>query len=1717
MSNLKTRMLKIYSTFMKYIISNTLYNLFLTFFENISILFVIDYMFEDDVLSQVFTPFYYLCPHIYLEFLNQLFSNECEQVILPDTSQLDATALKSNTTILFFNNTILTLDGNFCIISSYLVYFAVAIVCLVFILFFLLSIMNPRKEQSGLEKGICYLLTNLNNIILRPLSVNMLIILFNKPIVMLYKNQYINSIYFSFEIGVTILSMAFLIIYITISVIYIKYVENAFYFEKFPYDYYSKSDGLILLTIKIFIAFKINFDKLNGFRYMFFINLMIGIFIFIRILVAIQNRKMIINHIIIKHFRNVLCFFFSLYIFLKLINTNITQLRVYSINTLIIELALISIVLYKIIAKYFHYNDTFVFKKKEEFMEETLHFMYYIGRKFSENTTYNSKKVKRDNFIDNIIIGHKMKCCLEECIICCEDIYNPDLKTFFMVIYQQFLKYEKEFKEKDEGMCIVIRLLLLKMLDDKKVHRISLMTLKNTKVNLSTYLKVFYLYNNMLDDINVDLKNLLMIKYGEVYDDLLKCIGFFEEIFGFVKSRTEKVELVVNKTSEVGFMYNKLLMDLKFLKRNKRIFYDINGMLEIICIVRLLFQKNVDQELTENLEYNFQDFLENVDKKFEENISFIVRYDFSNYIWRIKKIPKKFIDITKFHMTDLIDQSLEKIFPVFLGKQIVKRLEEIILSNIIDQKIVFKTFVSDYETNVKYVKFEVDIIPNLDKNYILYMHCHFHKRQLLIVDEAGNFVNGSEILYKKMGINSEIVTASKGKINMFNVFNLDRKAKLEEVKIVSISNDGLLEATKKVFLLESNIFGTLPVFLDDFIKKDKDMKEKQKRKEKNLVYLNLFETMMINDNKYFVFTIKINSDDKQKEKKIQNKKDTTEETPSSDNHFNAYPKKDSKAYTKNQTFNRKDSNTSSLNSADNMGNTIIQTKKPVTTSKTKINKKVTDNDSKNQDNLNTYQNYLDYYNYFYDTHKSASVTIDYNKGNLGSHHSSMNNSQTSDLFSFLYIRNISPKKRNNKFQKFLYTIYIFNFLLVLLGLIAILYLNSYSKSIFNYIDCYFLFNKLRTRVFSTTSSILSMTKMNSSESDISYDDYINSNYPMLKDIEFDNFLKETLIFYSQNIPQDILTYDRNSYDLFGKDIYNSKINFNSSYVDFRTIGEYTISFENFKDLLSLFFSGTAIKYADSLYLKNFLNISFLDFYTPTGDLNMNMDLITVQDKEYFLSQLNLVGYIYNYFSVFFTNLNAINDYFINFGLTNLNNLQNNTRALLIVIVILHIIFVLISFFSILIFRKIILKEFNTLYSINEEHINKLKEKFRHVKELIKSEHFPSKIYANIRRMREIEVNNFENNRGRHTIASQHSISKKPIIKSLNRTPTILSYKGEDKMSLKNGDLSNEVYLKYSGAKSALMRSNTLQVKDKIDKIKKEQTQQQASLMLLQRLNLEFELIKSFSMFIALMSLFYLAIGISVLFLLSDKYDIVKRNWTYNELMINKNNYLYNYYLSVKVSLILNNPSPYTQKTNITNIDNNSNFLNMFYNVTEDIDSLNTHYTDLKDIFENDTSFNDGMICSQLFELNSELLTYLNNKNFQTTNLISLCNSIPIMKSNSDSIFTNIVMNLRKIYDDFTLKQMPINDRISQLSKEFKMIDILINLFTEPYFTNQLNIRLKDNTHNVAQNFFSFLIAVFSINILIDFLMLLFIWFRIYKKIINYVLNVQLVADSLVIL
>ena len=1843
-NNFQRRAVLCYSNFMKYIISFSLFNILLVIIENSSIIYSVDVMLDGDkILNELFTPFYFLSPHLYIEMLNEKLPNQCFQIFdFNQTTEEDdendeneenqnktenSRNLKeirkkrknklflkrrrisdneTNTTnlneteeeeeeeeehpmkamyrriteekyfdIKFKGHTLYSLDNAYCVYNKNLIYIAISIVILIFILIILLFFLNTRKRKNIVYTLLGYTLTNLINIIIRPFFIAIVAILVNRPLLYLYRGSYMSSEYQIEEIIYMVVSLIMVIFFIIITYLMHDYMNNVFCFESFPYDCFITSEENVLMFIKVCIGLKLTYDKIMGINEFSVINLIIGLFCFYRLSKTLGSKNFVVNHIYLKLTRSFLSFFCCILIILKLMNQYLSYFKEYSIINFVLEIFFI-IFIDLTLAFLFtpSIENDFLFIDTKELLEESLKFFYYVDRNFplTDQKLMRDKQKEKEEFIDKIIIGHKMKCKLDDCLICNETIYNPDLKTLSLVIYSQFLECEKDFGEEEEGLALLIKLMFILQVDNKKMHRLAFNILKNLKnQNLDTgiIIKMIYLYQKCLDRLNEeDPRGLLSVKHDEVNEELLRGIKYFEDILGYIRTRTEKVELVTNKTNSLGDLFRKLNKNLIFLKNCKKYGYDMSKFLEMGVLVRLLFPRSLEGELLENIDINYIEFLEAIDKDYIDNITLMLKYDFNNKTWRIKNVPKRFIEHTNYKINELLEQPLDKIFPKVLAKSRIKQLEkEVVLANQNDEKLEFKTVICDKETNIKSVKFIINVVPNLENNYSIYMRCHFHKRQLIIIDEFGNFMNGSDLLYKKVGINADIVAASKGRINMYSMFGLNKKQKLEDLKIVHINSENITEVTRDLFLIENKSNNEQrqrgeddyddeetenvrmkatqpPMFLNAFLESQQKI-DKEKEKQQT-VFLQLFNKEVIKDVKYYLFTVKL--DDKKKEKKKSIEKKDLKET-STPVEVSGITSKDlagsqikkgelTMSKMKEDEFSENHPLKEEIINDDEEEEKEEEIRRPITNNNENGDDKNYE-EAKNKD----YQNYVEYYNTFYDSQHSMSMTM--NGAHYGSVASSVNTGMSSDIFGFLLMKTVHNESTSSKFQKFVLLICALGLTLILYGIACIIALKINSNNSYKLLNLLDDFNFMSLRIFSATDLFFCYSKYNK------YDDnekdkrenntfnyYIKEvlNYQNL-DINFDGLILECLIYESNQSLSTTYQFNYDSYNYYSTEDYNNKINNDIYYIHLEPSGAYSIKEDKLKNIIDLF-TLTLNQISEKKEQKIYLNIKILEYtYNDKTSLEypylMSLtysDDYTVEEKTQFNDLINLYQHLFNFYNSYvntFENLSA----FINFTIrSHFQKLHKINEILLIIVLVVNVSFALICFLSIVFYRKVLKNEFTNLYGLSEDTISKLQEKFKYIKELIKREHIPSSVYRKVKKLREdIEAalvkekmhkkkkENKEQNKFMQESAG--GITKKggaggPALKRAG------TQKSESLSIMTTGSQSNgSEYLQFSGAVKGLFRSSTLRAQKQVNKLNKEARKAKASSDLLDRLNFDFEMVKNFITFIIFMSVFYIIIGIVVIIISENNFNKVIISLDYTENFRIKYNSLFNIISAIKIAIITNKKSPYTLYNGTKTPDCSECVTDLLSNYTENtasLESISSKYSTFNSIYTIETDLQGEDLCYQFYNnFDNSWTNYLKNKNKNyIEELINICKSISILKSNPDTIFSNLIYNSRRLYTYYSEGNFNINKRKEMLDKEFLNIDLTMIIFVYPYFEYLCDNFILGMNKSVANDYYIFMIIIFVINIIINILMMLFIWIKIYHQIIKSVENIQLVNDSI---
>ena len=1829
-----------YSNFMKYIISFSLFNILLVIIENSSIIYSVDLMLDGDkILNELFTPFYFLSPHLYVEMLNEKLPNQCFELFDFNTTMEEYYANQNNNTenlrnlkekkkkfkkklkflgkkrrisdnetnstteeneeeeeeededpmvsmykriteeryfdIKFKGHILYSLDTSYCVYNKNLIYIACALVILIFILIVLLFFLNTRKRKNLLYTILGYTLTNIVNICIRPFFIAIVAILVNRPLLYLYRGSYIVSQYKIEEMIYMVISLIMLIFFIVITYLIHDYINNVFCFENFPYDCFSTSEENVLMFIKVCIGFKLTYDKIMGINKFSVINLIVGLFTFYRLTKTIGSKDSVVNHIYLKYTRSFLSFFCCILIILKLMNQYLSYFKKFSVINFVLEILFV-IFIDLTLAFIFSpsVENDFLFIDTKELLEESLKFFYYVNRNFplTDQKLMRDKQKEKEEFIDKIIIGHKMKCKLDECLICNETIYDPDIKTLTLIIYAQFLECEKDFGEDEEGLALLIKLMFILQVDNKKIHRLAFNILKNLKnQNLDSVIiiKMIYLYQKCLDRLNEeDPRGLISVKHDEVNEELLRGIKNFEDILGYIRTRTEKVELVTNKTNSLGDLFRKLNKNLIFLKSSKKYGYDMSKFLEMGVLVRLLFPRTLEGELLENIDINFIEFLEAIDKDYMDNITLMLKYDFNNKTWRIKNIPKRFIEHTNYKINELLEQPLDKIFPKVLAKSRIKQLEkEVVLANPNDEKLEFKTVICDKETNIKSVKFVINVVPNLENNYSIYMRCHFHKRQLIIIDEFGNFMNGSELLYKKVGINADIVAASKGRINMFSMFGLSKKQKLEDIKIVNINTNNITEVTRDLFLIENKNNNEQkkrgdddyddeetenvrmkatqpPVFLNTFLESQQKV-EKQKEKPQT-VFLQLFNKEVIKDIKYYLFTVKLDDKKKDKEKNKNNEKKDLKDTntPIDASGLTSKDLISSQIRKGDITTSKIKEDEFSENQPlkEEMLNEEEEEEKEEEIKKPEQNG---NGDEKNYEETKNkdYQNYVEYYNTFYDSQHSMSMTM--NGAHYGSVASSMATGMSSDIFGFLLMKTVHNESTSSKFQKFVLLIGILGFSLILFGIGCIISLKINSKNSYKLLNLLDDFIFMSLRIFSATDLFFFYSKYfkyddaaKNEEEDNAFNNYIVQvlKYKNLS-INFDYLILECLIYESNQSLSATYQFNYDSYNYYSTEDYNEKINNNIYYIHLEPSGAYSIKEDKLKNIIDLF-TLTLNQISEKKEQKIYLNIKILEYdYNNINSLEYpdlmeltHKENYTVEEKNQFNDLINLYQHLFNFYNSYVNTFHYLSS-FINFTIqSHFKKLHRINEILLIIVLVVNVIFVFICFFSIIFYKKVLKNEFTNLYGLSEDTISKLQEKFKYIKELIKREHIPSSVYRKVKKLREdieaalmkekIHKKKKENKeQNKFMQESAGGITKKggPGGPALKRAGT---QKSESLSIMTTGSQSNgSEYLQFSGAVKGLFRSSTLRAQKQVNKLNKEARKAKASSDLLDRLNFDFEMVKNFITFIVFMCVFYVILGIVVIIVSENNFKKIIISLDYTDNFRIKYKSLFNIISAIKISIITNKKSPYTLYNGTTTPESSEcviNLLSEFTESTSKLESISSKYKTFSQIYQIETELQGEGLCEDFYKnYENSWSNYLKNKNNKYLNeLIHICQSISILKSNPDTIFSNLIYSSRTLFTYYLSGNFNIEKRKEILNKEFLGIDLTMIIFVYPYFEYLCEKIIFGMNKGVASAYYIFMIIIFVINIIINIFMMLFIWIKIYHQIIRSVENIQLVNDSI---
>ena len=629
-------------------------------------------------------------------------------------------------------------------------------------------------------------------------------------------------------------------------------------------------------------------------------------------------------------------------------------------------------------------------------------------------------------------------------------------------------------------------------------------------------------------------------------------------------------------------------------------------------------------------------------------------------------------------------------------------------------------------------------------------------------------------------------------------------------------------------------------------------------------------------------------------------------------------------------------------------------------------------------------------------------------------------------------------------------------------------------------------------------------------------------------INFDYLILECLIYESNQSLSSTYQFNYDSYNYYSSEEYNEKINNDIYYIHLEPSGAYSIKQDKLKNIIDLF-TLTLNQISEKKEQKIYLNIKILeydykDIYSLEYPYLMELthkDDYTLEEKNQFNDLINLYQHLFNFYNSYVNTFHYLSS-FINFTIrSHFRKLHKINVILLIIDLVLNVIFVFACFLSIVFYRKVLKNEFTNLYGLSEDTISKLQEKFKYIKELIKREHIPSSVYRKIKKLREdIEAalvkekihkkkkENKEQNKFLQESAGGITIKGQggPALKRAG------TQKSESLSIMTTGSQSNgSEYLQFSGAVKGLFRSSTLRAQKQVNKLNKEARKAKASSDLLDRLNFDFEMVKNFITFIVFMCAFYVILGIIVFIVSESNFDKIIISLDYTDNFKIKYNSLFNIISAIKIAIITNKNSPYTLYNGTNTPDSSECVKDLLYYYTNSqskLESISSKYKKFSKIYQIETELQGENLCQHFYKnYENSWNIYLNNKNkTYSDELINICQSISILKSNPDTIFSNLIYSSRRLFTYYLSGSFTIEKRKEVLDKEFLGIDLTMIIFIYPYFEYLCEKIILGMNKDVADSYYIFMIIIFVINIIINIFMMLFIWIKIYRQIIRSVEN-----------
>ncbi len=384
---------------------------------------------------------------------------------------------------------------------------------------------------------------------------------------------------------------------------------------------------------------------------------------------------------------------------------------------------------------------------------------------------------------------------------------NYNKKEILKIILDYLESINKKVLGKEEKDYLVLtRLILIYIIDDFKIHRLSYYLIRNLKASSFRFTLILnFIYEKLIiRNMKDDDQNFILLNYvdlNELFEKAIKVsLQFNEEL----REKSKSLKKIISKNFEFASLHKQIYFLLKSLQLNSKNI-DKSNFYKYLWCYKLVYNLDFENEILLDSPEN----INLIDESVFKFSFFLLYYHYDTKSWTFKKTPFIYMKNFGFTNKDMFGKSFDSVFPPLL-KDFEKEKLNCLFKNSSQSKFTINSYLISKKGVIKNVDLTFDILPALyEKSFIISNIINFDldkKDNLIMVNRQGVINYTSEIPQTYLGISNKLIISHKESVSIQNLFSIKDFRFLEEMpKKITIEMQDYYKNYTNSYIYESTI------------------------------------------------------------------------------------------------------------------------------------------------------------------------------------------------------------------------------------------------------------------------------------------------------------------------------------------------------------------------------------------------------------------------------------------------------------------------------------------------------------------------------------------------------------------------------------------------------------------------------------------------------------------------------------------------------------------------------------------------------------------------------------------------------------------------------------------------------------------------------------------------------------------------------------------------